>query len=97
MNKKQNRESAKNKFEDMVSIIKNEIISGKLKPGDYIPSEKMIAKQFGLSNITVRQGLEILVGERLIEKIPRVGNRVINPSEHGIVTVKFSYYQGSLD
>lgn len=97
MNKKSNRESAKNKFEDMVNMIKKEIISGKLKPGDYLPSEKMISKQYGLSNITVRQGLEILVGERLIEKIPRVGNRVINPTEHGIVTLKFSCYNSLLD
>ncbi|MDF2724072.1 MAG: regulatory protein GntR [Paenibacillus sp.] len=53
-----------------------------MAPGDFLPSESDLATQFGMSNKSVRQGLDILVGEGLIRKIPRVGNQVTEaPSE----------------
>ncbi|TNJ53408.1 GntR family transcriptional regulator [Paenibacillus hemerocallicola] len=37
-------------------------------------SEKILVVRFGLSNNSIRAGLEQLVKEGWIEKIPRVGN-----------------------
>lgn len=52
--------------EDIVLQIKENIFSGKLAPGDRLPSEKELAEQFGLSRITVRDALRILESQNLI-------------------------------
>ncbi|WP_158606813.1 extracellular solute-binding protein [Paenibacillus ginsengarvi] len=64
------------RLERMIDQLKSEIQSGALAPGDFLPSESALAEQFGLSNKSVRQGLDQLVAEGLIRKIPRVGNQV---------------------
>ncbi|TNJ68006.1 extracellular solute-binding protein [Paenibacillus hemerocallicola] len=74
---------------EMVQTLRNEIIEGKYPIGEYLPSEKALASRFALGNISVRKGLEFLVEDGLIEKIPRVGNRV--KSNHSRrVTIKFA-------
>lgn len=52
------------------------IASGKYGAGDRLPSEKDLAAQYGLSNNSVRKGLQQMVDDGWIEKVPRVGNRV---------------------
>jgi multiple sugar transport system substrate-binding protein len=63
-------------LENMVQTLRSEITGGHYQVGDYLPSEKMLASRFQFGNISVRKGLELLVEEGLIEKIPKVGNRV---------------------
>lgn len=57
--------------------IRKDIHSGVLAPGTYLPAETELADQYQLSKASIRKGLAELVEEGLIEKIPRVGNRVI--------------------
>ncbi|MEF3303146.1 extracellular solute-binding protein [Paenibacillus sp. GYB003] len=57
-------------------MLKDDISAKRYEAGHYLPSEKVLAARFGLSNNSVRKGLETLVEEGWIEKIPRVGNRV---------------------
>ncbi|MDF2663537.1 MAG: regulatory protein GntR, partial [Paenibacillus sp.] len=59
-----------------MQTLKSEITGGQYHVGDNLPSEKMLASRFKLGNISVRKGLEQLVEEGFIEKIPKVGNRV---------------------
>lgn len=87
------RKSAQLKLQNMVNTIRQQIIFGSYKQGQFLPSEKAIAKEYELSNVTVREGLDILVSERLIEKIPRIGNRVVQPEQYGITVVQFAYYK----
>lgn len=63
-------------LDNMVQTLRSEITGGHYNVGDYLPSEKMLASRFQFGNISVRKGLEQLVEEGLIEKIPKVGNRV---------------------
>ncbi|MBD2864707.1 extracellular solute-binding protein [Paenibacillus oceani] len=63
-------------LENMVQTLRSEITGGHYQVGDFLPSEKMLASRFQFGNISVRKGLELLVEEGLIEKIPKVGNRV---------------------
>lgn len=72
----------------MVSVLRQEILRGVYTAGEYLPSEAAQAERFGLSNKSVRRGLEQLVEEDLIEKIPKVGSRVKRRSE---VTLTFAY------
>ncbi len=57
----------------VVQQIKALIFSGRLAPGDQLPSEKDLTEQFGLSRITIRDALRVLESEGLIEI--RVGAR----------------------
>lgn len=64
------------RLNEMVEQLRDGIRNGTYMQGTYLPTEKTLAKQFGLSNKTVRKGLEQLSSEGLIEKIPRVGSIV---------------------
>lgn len=63
-------------LERMTSILRQELIDGRYGVGDYLPSEAVLSKRFGLSNKSLRRGLDTLVDEGWIQKIARVGNRV---------------------
>lgn len=68
----------------MVGKIRTDILSGVLQPGAYLPAESMLAKQFELSNKSVRRGLDVLVQEGLIVKIDRVGSKVMESVQERI-------------
>ena len=48
-------------FEPVVEQIKQGIISGKYKPGDAIPSERVLSRQFKISRMSVRKAIDTLV------------------------------------
>lgn len=50
----------------LVTLIKRQINSGMLKPGDMIPSESQLCSTYNLSRSTVRQALNQLVEEGLL-------------------------------
>ncbi|WNQ12342.1 extracellular solute-binding protein [Paenibacillus aurantius] len=64
------------KLDDMVRVLSGDIEREVLKPGDYLPAESELGEKFGLSRNSVRKGLDLLVAEGLIEKVPKVGSRV---------------------
>lgn len=59
-------------------LLKDRIVSGGLKRGDKLPSEFALAEEFGVSRITVRQALDLLVGENLVQKRPGSGTFVLD-------------------
>ncbi|GAA3412682.1 extracellular solute-binding protein [Paenibacillus hodogayensis] len=91
MERRPSRKTFRPRLDEMVSSIRNNIITGNLEPGQYLSSEKQLAEQYGLSVQSVRKGLELLVGEGLIVKIPKVGSQVVDPAEKGAVTIRFGY------
>lgn len=76
MKAKPTNEQFRQELERMVRTLRAEIADGTYRPGQLLPSEPAQAERFGLSNKSVRKGLDMLVEEGLIEKIPRVGSRV---------------------
>ncbi|MDF2718998.1 MAG: transporter substrate-binding protein [Paenibacillus sp.] len=76
MKTKPTNEQFRQELECMVRTLREEIADGTYRPGQLLPSEPAQAARFGMSNKSVRKGLDILVDEGLIEKIPRVGSRV---------------------
>ncbi|MFB9754564.1 extracellular solute-binding protein [Paenibacillus hodogayensis] len=91
MRKRPSRLTFQSRLDEMVGILRSEIRSGKRADGEFLPPEKDMAAQYRLSNQSVRKGLEVLVTEGLIEKIPRVGNKVTAPALTENVTVKLCY------
>jgi GntR family transcriptional regulator of arabinose operon len=74
--------------------------SGRLKPGDQMPSENEIAEQFAMSRQTVRQSFGDLEQEGWLYRIQGKGTYVSNPAERkvqevqtiGIITTYISDY-----
>ncbi|MDF2651214.1 MAG: extracellular solute-binding protein [Paenibacillus sp.] len=89
---KQKRTVSRSKVEQMTSSLRDQIRTGLLKPEEFLPSELALCKQYNLSNITVRKGLDILVSEGYIEKVPRIGTRVILQHKTADVVLRFGYY-----
>lgn len=84
MNSKSGRQSFQERLDRMVGKLRTDILSGIRQPGTYLPSESALAKQFQLSNKSVRRGLEQLVEEGLIVKIDRVGSMVMETAREKI-------------
>src|SRR4051794_5197020 len=53
-------------FRQLADLLRDQIRSGVLAPGDPLPSEPRLAQEFGLRRNTVRQGIAILRTEGLI-------------------------------
>lgn len=63
-----------------VSQIQTAILSGQLKPGEHLPSERALQKEMGISRSVINNGLQRLARQRLIIIKPRSGNVVANLS-----------------
>jgi len=63
----------------IVEDIKKKVNSAELKPGDTIPPEAALCKEYGVSRMTVRKGLSILANEGYIYSIPGKGSYVQKP------------------
>ncbi|MGW7078714.1 GntR family transcriptional regulator [Streptomyces sp. NPDC054866] len=59
--------------------LRNQITTGRLKPGERLPSETQLAAQYEVSTATLRSALAMLQGEGLVEKIHGKGNFVRRP------------------
>lgn len=92
MAEKPSRKTFRARLDEMVDLLREDIWSGKLGADKYLPSEADLGIQFQISNNSVRKGLDILVQEGLIEKIPKVGNRVISPPIEKRTVVRFGYH-----
>ena len=51
---------------EVVTQIREAILSGRFRPGDRLPTERELAQQFGVSRVTVRDALRALEAGGLI-------------------------------
>lgn len=65
--------------------LKEQIITGKWKPGEKIPSENVLAELFNVSRVTIREALQTLVALNLLEKKQGDGTFVKEPSGEGYI------------
>ena len=74
--------------EAIVNYFKKEIESGRLKPDDKLPSERMLQEEFGISRFSLREGLARLSALGIIRIIHGKGafiNSEINNASLGHV------------
>lgn len=64
---------------DIADHLRHQITTGRLKPGERLPSEVGLAARYKVSTVTLRRALAVLQGEGLIEKIHGKGNYVRRP------------------
>lgn len=92
MGNKQSRTTFRSRLDELITALREEIVTGQRAAGEFLPSEKQFAELYNLSNQSVRKGLDVLVAEGLIEKIPRVGNKVLGAPPDRVISVKFGYH-----
>lgn len=92
MKRKVTRKNSQARLEEMLETLRGEMEAGAIKAGAYLPSESDLEKRFKMGNSSVRKGLEQLVQEGLIRKIPRVGNQVIRGPNAEEAVVRLGVY-----
>lgn len=63
-------------YEQITAQIKNQILAGQLKPGDTLPSIRVLAKELRISVITTKRAYEDLERDGFITTIPGKGSFV---------------------
>lgn len=55
-------------YVQVADTLREQILSGKIKPGDKLPGETEMIKEYKLGRLTIRDALSILVNEGLFKK-----------------------------
>ncbi|WP_309120479.1 extracellular solute-binding protein [Paenibacillus sp.] len=97
MENKPSRTTFRERMDEMIRTLRSDIVTGKLQSGTFLPSIHQLSKQYRLSINSVQKGLDELVAESLIERIPRVGIRVTDTREHKAVSISVGYYPTLVD
>lgn len=72
------------KFDQIQTIIKDRMEMGTYKPGDKIPGERTLSKEYAVSHVTVNKAIAGLVSKGLLERRHGIGSFVATP-KHDIV------------
>ncbi len=67
-------------YQRLADSLRSDVVEGRLRPGDRVPSENSLARSYGLAPGTVRKALDVLVSERLFERFHGRGTFVRAPS-----------------
>jgi GntR family transcriptional regulator of arabinose operon len=94
------KQSSKAIYQQLATIIRKQVLYGEIKPGDKLPSEYELVNLYQISRSSVRQGLDILVAEGLVERVHGKGNFISNwrssNNEGGIIGLLVPYQRLSL-
>ncbi len=71
-----NDSSLQPRYEQMYRIVRERILAGQYQVGERIPSEKELIEEFGVSRITSKKALDMLVQEGMIHRQPGRGSFV---------------------
>lgn len=67
-------------YMQLMNYFSEAIAKGEIKPGDKLPSENVMCREFGVSRTTVRQALQLLTQQDLIFSVHGRGSFVKMPS-----------------
>lgn len=81
-------ERVRKAYEQVADQLRDLIVSGELRPGDRLPNEAVLARDFGVSRATVREALRVLAAQNLIRtaKGAAGGSYVTKPTVDHIST-----------
>src|SRR5262245_58464169 len=68
------------RYQEIADALRARIRDGELAPGARLDTQRQLAKRFGVTLMTLRQALEVLEREKLIERRHGLGTFVAAPS-----------------
>ena len=71
-------------YEQIVRQVEELVLTGKLKPGDQLLSERELAQQFGVSRTAVREAIKALREKGLVEAYSGKGTFITNATSQAI-------------
>jgi DNA-binding GntR family transcriptional regulator len=74
-------------FRQLADLLREQILSGALQPGQALPSETRLTQDHGVSRNTVRQAVAVLRGEGLVTTDRPGGTRVRERPDRVIVEI----------
>lgn len=85
-------------YERVVQYVKDEILAGRLCPGDKLATERVLAEQLSVSRNSVREGLRILENIGVISSQQGSGNYIsLNFDETMSEVLSFMYFLKGMD
>jgi len=76
-------------YQQIAGHLRTAIAEGRFPPGEYLPSERQLARQYGVTPLTARQALGVLAAEGLLAVRPGRGAFVRQPRP--IVAISSAY------
>ncbi|OBU67928.1 transcriptional regulator [Stenotrophomonas maltophilia] len=73
------RIEVRNLYDQVTQEIGQRIVSGAIKPGEFLPKEELLAQTLSVSRTALREGLKVLGSKGLIETRQKTGSRVREP------------------
>lgn len=89
--------SGKPIYEQITTQIKNKIITGELRPGDALPSMRVLAKELRISVITTKRAYADLEQDGFIETAPGKGSFVAQKNTEFIREENYRQIQDLLE
>lgn len=89
--------SGKPIYEQITTQIKNKIITGELRPGEALPSMRVLAKELRISLITTKRAYADLEQDGFIETAPGKGSFVAQKNTEFIKEENYRQIQESLE
>lgn len=59
--------------------LRDKIVNGEWLPGEQLPSQSQLMREYGVAGVTIQKALRVLLDEALIETRPRWGTFVAEP------------------
>jgi DNA-binding FadR family transcriptional regulator len=75
------RQPGRNLTEQVIESLRRRVTDGTLKPGDKLPTEKLLIEEFGVSRTVVREAISGLRADGLVEPRQGIGVFVREPEE----------------
>ncbi len=80
-------------YQEVVDSVQQQIFSGELRPGDRLPPERQLVREFGISRTAVREALRSLSAKGLVESQVGRGTFVRRPT-HDQLALQFQMVLG---
>ena len=77
--------SSRKVYEQVIDQIQKNIISGELKKGDKLPSERELSEQMNISRTSIREAIRVLESMGVVESIHGEGNFICFNSEKSLL------------
>jgi GntR family transcriptional regulator, galactonate operon transcriptional repressor len=80
---------------EVVATLAHRILSGEIRPREYLPKESELCAQYRVSRTVIREATKILESKGLLRSRSRVGTQVLDPNEWNMLDADLLAWAGS--